>query len=122
MEGLSTITYKNKTILYIDYSKVLGSKQRIIQLALEISEEYQRYPPRSVLALINVENIKYDKDIVNIVSKEQNKTLSFIKKIAVIGMDNLIKVAYDYITGFSQKKIVHVFDSEIEAKEWLVKD
>jgi hypothetical protein len=75
MEGLSKITYKNKTILYIDYSKVLGSKEKILQLIEKASQEYLKYPPKSALALTNFSNIQMDSDIVQMLKKNTRKSI-----------------------------------------------
>jgi hypothetical protein len=122
MEGLSTITYKNKTIIHIDYTKVLDSQAKIIQLIKEATDEYRKCPPASVLALVNVRNVKYNMNIVDTLTKSQNDIISLVKKIAVVGVDDLIKVAYDYIISLPEKNKVQIFNSEIEAKEWLVSD
>jgi hypothetical protein len=122
MEGLSKITYKNKTILYIDYSKVLGSKEKILQLIEKASQEYLKYPPKSALALTNFSNIQMDSDIVQMLKKTQEKTFLYEKKVTLIGNKDHLKVGYNFIVGFTQRSIVQMFDTELEAKEWLVKD
>ena len=48
--------------------------------------------------------------------------MPYEKRVAVIGMKGLQKVAYNFIVSLTQKDLVKAFDSELEAKEWLVKD
>lgn len=124
MEGLSTITYKNKQIYYIDYSSIGESKDKVMQLLQGVLEEYTRkkIPPKSVLAITNVSNLHFDSDIISFFKQIREKSAPFEKRVAVIGMKGLQKVAYNFIVTLTQKDLVKAFDSELEAKEWLVGD
>jgi hypothetical protein len=124
MEGLSTITYKNKQIYYIDYSGIGESKEKVMQLLTGVVDEYvsKKLPPKSVLAITNVTNLHFDSDIINVFKTQREKSLPFEKKVAVVGMKGLQKVAYNFIVTLTQKDLVKAFDSELEAKEWLVSD
>jgi hypothetical protein len=124
MEGISKIYYKNKTIYYIDYSAVENSKEKTLELLKGITEEYKRQqlPPKSVLALTNIANRQFDMDILNAFKAERERTSPYEKKVAVIGMSGLQKVAYNFIVSLTQKDLVKAFNTEIEAKEWLVSD
>jgi hypothetical protein len=124
MEGLSTITYKNKQIYVIDYSNIGESKEKVLQLLKDAIEEYEKkkLPPRSVLSLTNVTNLHFDSDVISAFKSQREKSAPFEKKVAVIGMKGLQKVAYNFIISFTQKDMVRAFDSELEAKEWLVSD
>lgn len=121
MEGLSTITFNNKTIYYINYSSIGQSKEKVIQLLKSVIDEYtnKRVPPNSVLALTNVTNLHFDSDIINAFKQSREKTAPYEKKLAVIGMKGLQKVAYNFIITLMQKDLVKAFDTETEAMEWL---
>jgi hypothetical protein len=55
---------------------------------------------------------------------EGKKTNPYEKKVAVfginVGVNNVDKLAYNFISGLGNNKM-KVFDTESEAKEWLVK-
>lgn len=124
MEGFSIITYKNKQIYCIDYSNVGESKEKVIQLLNGAIDEYvsKKLPPKSVLSLTNVTNLHFDSDIISAFKSQREKSTPYEKRVAVIGMKGLQKVAYNFIITLTQKDLVKAFDTEMEAKEWLVND
>lgn len=122
MEGLSKIAYKGKEIFYVDYSKFGMDKEKTINLILGAAEEYMKYPLKSVLAITNVANLHFDTDIVNAFKISQEKTAPYQKKIAIIGMKGLQKVAYNFIVSLTQRDLVKVMDSLEEAKDWVTSD
>jgi hypothetical protein len=124
VEGLSIITYKDKEIYYIDYSGLGNSKERVLQLIYGASEEYNHkdLPPKSVLALTNVDNLSFDMEVVNTFKEQRHNVAPYEKKVAIIGLKGIQMIAYRYIISFAQHSVIKLFDSEIEAKEWLVKD
>jgi hypothetical protein len=124
MEGLSLFTYKDKEIYYINYSCLGNSKEKVLQLIEEAGEEYnsKHLPPKSVLALTNVDNLPFDMEIVNAFKEQRHKVAPYEKKVALIGLKGIQTIAYRYIISFTQHSVVRLFDFESEAKEWLVKD
>lgn len=122
MEGLSKIAYKGKEILYVDYSAIGSEKEKAKQLILASTEEYMKYPPKSVLALVNVENLHFDSEIVDLMKTTKEKTVPYEKKIAIIGMKGLQKVAYNFVISLTQRDKVKTFNTAEEAKEWLSND
>ncbi|MGE5557070.1 MAG: hypothetical protein ACM3WV_00515 [Bacillota bacterium] len=124
MEGLSLITYKGKTIVYVDYSipGKLKSKEKTIALIQSGTDTFKKFPLRSVLAIINAESFFFDMDVVSVFRKSQNECEAYEKKVAVIGVSGLIKVAYNFIVGLTMNTKFRIFNTELEAKEWLVKD
>lgn len=122
MEGFSVITYKNKQIFYIDYSGIGSTKEKVLEFLDWVAVEYKKSPPKSILALTNIENLHFDSQIIEAFKKGRNQTMPYEKRVAVIGMKGIQKVAYNFIVSLTQKDLVKAFDSEIEAKEWLVKD
>jgi len=122
MEGFSVISYKNKQIFCIDYSSIGTDKNKVLQLLDWVAAEYKKQPPKSILALTNVDNLHFDSQIIDLFKKQRERVSPYEKKVAVIGMKGLQKVAYNFIITLTQKDLVKAFDSELEAKEWLVKD
>ena len=121
MDGLSTFTYKNKTIMYIDFSGVEKSKEKTLQLIQRGNEGYQKYPPKSAIALVNVKDLYFDMEILNSFKKGQELCTPYQKKVAIIGVKGLIKAAYNFVLGLTNPT-TKAFESEQAAKDWLVSD
>lgn len=122
MEGLSNITYQNKKIIYLDYSNIGNSKEQAIQLIKAGTVEYAKYPPKSVIALVNVTNLRFDSEVMSVFKEEQDKAAPYEKKVAVFGLNALQRIAYNFISGSNKNVSIKAFDSEQEAKDWLVAD
>ncbi len=122
MEGISTISYKNKSIIYIDYSVAGTDKDKILQLIKAGTEEYRKHPPKSVISLLNVANVRFDMDVVNALSESRPLSGPYEKKIAIIGLKGLLKVIYNAVVQLAQREAIKIFESEAEAKEWLAAD
>jgi hypothetical protein len=122
MEGFSKIAYKGKEIFCIDYSSFGFNKEKALQLLRGATEYYvsNQLPPNSVLALVNVSGLHFDNDVINAFKEEKEKTDPYDKKIAILGMKGLQKVAYNFIISLTKRDSVKLFDIEQEAKEWLV--
>lgn len=122
MAGISKINYKNKEILYIDYSGLAedkAQKQKTLEFIKAGTEAYMQYPANSALGLVNVENLYFDMEILSAFKESRNKGGYTIKKEAIIGVKGLIKAAYNFVIGLTNNT-TRAFSSEQEAKEWLV--
>lgn len=120
MEGFSIIYYKGKPIYYFDYSEMGNSKEKVTELVKYASLEYQKMLPDSVLVLVNVANLHLDSDLVNVFRFERERTNPYEKRVAVFGAKGMQKIAYNFVSSFGKKPFVKAFDTELEAKEWLV--
>lgn len=122
MKEFSVITYKDKKIHYVDYSNFGSSKEKTLQLLKYSIEECQKSEPKSTLTLINVGNLSFDMEIINAFQDSIGETFPYVKKLAVAGLVGLQRVAYNFIIKLSQKYLIKAFDTELEAKEWLISD
>jgi hypothetical protein len=125
MEVFSKIIYKNKMIYYLDYSAFQNDKDRkekTLQLMKTAADTWSVQPKNSVLSLLNLNNFYFDMDILNAFKESASRTSENEKKMALIGVKGLIKTGYNFVIGLTQNSKVKVFDTEAEAKEWLVKD
>jgi hypothetical protein len=120
MEGISKIMYKDQEILYTNYSLIGSSKTKILDLIHRVAAEYTKHPPKSVLALTNIADLHFDIDIILAFKKARELTKSFERKVAFIGVTGLIKVVYNAIVDLTNQHITRAFETESEAKEWLV--
>lgn len=122
MEGFSIISYKDQPIFYFDYSVIGESKEKIFQVLKCGLEEMQNYPPKSVLVLANFTNFRFDQEIIEAFKEERFQTSKYTKKVAVVRVKGVLKLAYDFITNISKSENMDVFESEQEAKDWLVSE
>jgi hypothetical protein len=122
MEGLSKIYYKEKEIIYVDYSSFKLDKMKTINLVFDCANEYMKYPLNSVLAIVNLTHLYFDTDIIDAFKMTQEKTTPHQKKIALIGIKGLQLLAFNYIVHMKYRNRVRIFNNISEAKEWLVLD
>lgn len=123
MEGFSRITYKNKTINYVNYSIFQSDahqKQKMLELLKFAEADRIIQPLDSALVLVNVSNLSFDMDTLKQFKESVDRMDPFDKKMAVVGVTGLIKTAYNFVFGLTQNRKRKAFDSELEAKEWLV--
>ncbi|NLW46567.1 MAG: hypothetical protein GXY86_04415 [Firmicutes bacterium] len=124
MEGFSKILYKDKEIFYVDYSSFGLDVYKTLRLIRYATEEYERLqlPPKSVLAIANLSGLHFDTDLVNAFREEKEKTAYYEKKVAVIGLKGLQRIAYSYVVSINSKDFLRIFRNITEAKEWLIRD
>ena len=123
MEGYSVISYKEKNIHYFDYSAIGHSNEKVIELLRFATGEYQKLPPKSALVLVNLLNLHITMDVLNVFKEERLKSAPFEKKIAAIGLKGVLGLAYNFMVGFGQgNDYIKAFETEDQAKEWLVSD
>jgi hypothetical protein len=121
MEGISTTVYQEKSIYMIDFSHYGESKEDTVGMIRAIGDEFRRNPINSVLALIDVTHAFFHFEILKAFSQLQERYGQYQKKVAVIGLKGLKKAGFNRAVG-SRKDVVKAFDSEQEAKAWLVSD
>lgn len=120
MEGLSKIYYKEREIIYVDYSDFRLNKERTIRLIFNTADEYRKYSLKSVLALVNFKNLYFDNEIINAFKITQEETALYQKKVALIGLSKLQVLGYDYIINKKYNDFVRMFKDVSKAKEWLI--
>ena len=120
MEGLSTIYYKGKQIHYVDYSTTGGSKEKTLLLTKVWEEEFCKHPPKSVLTLANASGFRFDKEIMNATKAARIASEPYEIKSALFGMNNLTRAVYNFVLAMTAGNYQKVFNTELEAKEWLV--
>jgi hypothetical protein len=122
MEGFSIISYKDKTIYYFDYSGIGNSKEKVVQVLEYYTRKYQDLPLKSLLVLVNVTNLHLDSDLVSAFRASREETAPYEKKVAAFGMRGMQRLAYNFVASLDKEDLMKAFDSELEAKEWLILD
>lgn len=117
---ISFITYKGKEILYIDLRES-KTEQRSKELLAETVRVYEE-SKGNLIALTNVEGAFMNPEIIE-ETKKYAKTLFTIKarKRAMVGVKGLKKLIFNSYAKISGNNI-RLFDTEEEAKEYLVSD
>jgi uncharacterized protein YrrD len=116
VERINYLAYKGKTIIYIDFSKCPPKEtQAVID---EIKKIVAHQTPGSVLTLINVEEMLFDKSTKQMMQNLAAHNRLFAKAEAVIGASGILKVIYDSIMADKKNK-VRLFDTKQAAKDWL---
>jgi hypothetical protein len=118
MGSVKKITYKGKEIIYCDYRDC--SEEEMIQL-LEQGQAMILHDNRKTLQLTNITRA-YATRKFTARANDVGKTIKHLtQKEAIIGIVGAKKVlfrAYNLIMG----GVVRAFDTEEEAKEWLVEE
>jgi hypothetical protein len=113
------IQYKGKTILYVDYTNTTGD-QAITTLHAEEKEVRTWKEPG--LVLNDFRNAKATSEFMAEAKRLGKELFSKMeKKTAAIGITGIQSVLLKAYNTFASDKIVP-FDTEEEAKEWLIKD
>lgn len=120
MEGISTINYQGKALLVIDFAEMGKTKETTKELINAATNEFMKHPLGSVLGLMNISKIYFHIDTMHAFKELQEKTGPYGKKVAVVGVKGLIKTSFNAITA--SNKSVRAFNTEAEAKEWLVSE
>lgn len=120
-EHFSIINYKGKTIMSVDYSKVAKNKASVLELMATVDQAYEKAAEGSALVLVNVANMQFDMEILNKFKEAQKRYEKKQKKVALVGVSGLLKAGYNFVIGLTSTNN-KAFNSEEEAKEWLIAD
>ncbi len=115
--GAEWIDFKNKKILYINYSKL--SKDEMIDLITKSVRMIVDTKSNENLVLTDIRDAFVNEEFLN-VAKEQGKiSLPLSKKSAIVGITGIKKILLRTLNSFSPNPRMP-FDTLEEAKKWLV--
>lgn len=117
MNSCQTITYKQKSITYLDLSG--ANQDQILALLDEAQGIITKLPPKSVLMLTNTKETTYNTTISNAIKDFTSKNTPFVKASAVIGADGLRKVLLQTVCMLTKREI-HAFETQEKAMDWLI--
>jgi hypothetical protein len=118
MGSVKKITYKDKEIIYFDFQEC--SEDEMIQL-LDQGQKIILRDNQKTLRLANIERAYATKKFMGRANEFGKATKHLTQKAALVGIVGAKKVlfkAYNFIIG----EAARAFDTEEEAKEWLVKE
>lgn len=112
------INYKNKQVVFLDYSK-LKTQKDIIELIDKGSEYIKNQPKKSVLSLIDANNMHFNRTIKNYLQFNVRENSPYVKRTAVYGISGLLSIMFNGLLEFS-KRDIKTFNSKEEALEYLI--
>jgi hypothetical protein len=120
-KGASFLEYKGKQIYYVDYSNIKTSEEflAVIKSTNAFREKMKRDGMKDLLMLVNISGSFVYGDVLTEIKKAASLTKELIAKEAIVGITGSKKILLKILQSFS-KMDFKIFDTEEEAKEWLV--
>ena len=116
------IQYKGKKILYVDYRNMTGEQTAEAIANLEEEAKEMRTWTKKGLILTDFRNAKASAEYMAHAKKLGKEVFAEkIQKSAALGITGVKNILLQAYNAFSKDKLVP-FNSEEEAKEWLIKD
>ncbi len=119
MAGVSFITYRGVRILYEDFSSV-DNEDEALALLKKGREIIDQQPEKSVLALLNVKDTKFNPKVTNALKEYAKANVPYIKFAAVYGIEGLKEILFRSVITFTGRKNLALFKTLEEAKDFLV--
>jgi hypothetical protein len=117
MERVRFITHKGKRILYVDFSNCKSAEA--IALLDQARPVFASQPLGSVLALDNVTNTGFSPEGVKALGEFVLHNKPYVRAAALFGATDMLKVILNGTERKSNRSFP-IFDTEEEAKDWLV--
>ena len=120
MPGVSTIVYRGKNIVLVDYRGCIHEKEmiNIFRQAAKIIADH----PEGIAVLINFEGAYQTPNYMKEARQITKQTQKFVTKRAIVGLDNptrlIILNTFNRLLG---EKKIKPFRTIKDAKEWLIK-
>ena len=115
------IEYKGEKIFYQDFSNLFFNSQAVKQELVEVQSIVIREPNDSVLVLSNFCDTQVSSDLMPILNAASKMTKDRVHKTAVLGVSGIKRALGDMLSRLTGQLLMY-FDTEEEAKEWLVKE
>lgn len=115
MKEPEIIHYKEKSIIYLDYSN-LRSKEEI-GMAIDKAKMFiAKQPIKSALTLTNFSGIYFNTEIFNMVTSYAKSNAPYVRKGAVVGLNGLMQIFYNgfqKLTGRDIKAFTNLEDAKM---------
>lgn len=118
MAGVEFIEHKGKRILYEDFSET--NPQTLPPVLDKAHEMIAAEPESSVIAIVNVRGTQFNTKLVQQMKQFVKSNTPYIKATGIIGLSGLQSVVLHGIIQFTGRKNLHVFNTEEQAKEFLI--
>ncbi|HET7839191.1 MAG TPA: hypothetical protein VFL04_05485 [Rectinemataceae bacterium] len=118
--GISWLELGGKRILYVDYRGINGAEESVRQLREAI--EIEKNSGGNLLMLQNYEGTFANEEFVAEIKRLGPQVSDKLAKNAVVGLTGIKKVFLSAYARISGEKALRAFDTEEQAKAWLVAD
>lgn len=119
MQEVTFITHKGVKILYEDLEN--AQIEEVIPWIERAKVVIHKQPEKSVLALLNVKNAKFDSAVTTALKDFAKGNEPYIKFAAVYGIEGLKEIIFKAVLAFTGRKNLVLCKSLEEAKDILVR-
>jgi len=115
------IEQNGKQIFYQDFSNFFFNEKAVIDELREVQNIVLSQPKDSVLVLSNFSNTEITANLMPILNESSSKTKAHVRKTAVLGITGVKRTLGDLLSRITGQPLMY-FNTEAEAKEWLLKN
>lgn len=115
------VEQNGKQIFYQDFSNFFFNEKAVIDELREVQNVVLGQPKESVLVLSNFSNTEITANLMPILNESSSKTKAHVRKTAVLGITGVKRTLGDLLSRITGQQLMY-FNTEAEAKEWLLKD
>lgn len=116
MGSVRKIIYNGLPILYNDMSE--AKPVEVLEFCMKSREMLKEYAPNSAYVLVNVKNIRFNSQVIQIIKETTKINSPFVKTTAVYGLEGFTTILLNVVAKFSNREMKAVASLE-EGKEWL---
>ena len=115
------IEYKGKKIFYQDFSALFYNADAVKAELAAVQEIVLKEPTNSVLVISNFKDTQIGSNLMSDLNSASAKTKDHVRKTAVLGVMGFKRTLGDMLTKLTGQSLKY-FESEEEAKDWLVQN
>ncbi len=116
MGSISIITHKGLKMVFTDLSDC--NAEEAAQVFLDCKKVIQSQEKDSVYSLVNIENIRYNSELVKTIKEVVKSNKPWVKAASIHGLSALTQIMFKSVILFTGRDIYPVNSLE-EGKEWL---
>ena len=116
------VTYQDKRIFISDFSNLGYDEAAVADECEAIKAALEVEPPKSVLAIVNVDGTFVNDKIIGAFRQILPVTNKYVKRRAVIGLSGFRRHFVFLVSKFVGSVDFNAFDSLGEAQGWIVRD
>ena len=117
MQDVTFLTHKGVRILYEDLEN--AQREEVIPWIERAKVVIRSQPEKSVLALLNVKNAKFDTEITSALKEFAKGNEPYVKYAAIYGIEGLKEIIFKSVLTFTGRKNLVLCKTLEEAKDFL---
>ncbi len=117
MDRIIFIEYKGKSILLEDLTN-LGPGDEYLNTIETAKGIIASQPLKSVLALLDATNVRFNSEMLDVITEFVKHNTPFIKSTAVVGITGLLKIVIATVSKITGRNF-NTFQTREEAMEYL---